>query len=134
MFLWFGYPISFGLSEGGNVMQPDSEGIFYGILGVLLLGIPPALFVPVAYNIGFEKLGLNDTVDHYGQGAAPTGSAVSKPPAPLPSAKGTDSADKGDAAKQSSKKTKRVKKVKRPIREPPNEPAEEEISESAGGY
>ncbi|KAI8629618.1 FDD123 protein [Xylariaceae sp. FL1651] len=35
LFLWFLYPIAWGLSEGGNVIHPDSEAIFYGILDVL---------------------------------------------------------------------------------------------------
>jgi len=33
--LWMLYPISWGVSEGGNVIPPDSEQIFYGILDVL---------------------------------------------------------------------------------------------------
>jgi len=31
IFLWFLYPISWGLCEGGNVISPDSEAIFYGV-------------------------------------------------------------------------------------------------------
>lgn len=34
IFLWFLYPIAWGLSEGGNVIHPDSEAIFYGILDI----------------------------------------------------------------------------------------------------
>lgn len=33
--LWFLYPIAWGVSEGGNLIHPDSEAIFYGILDVL---------------------------------------------------------------------------------------------------
>lgn len=33
--LWFLYPIAWGLSEGANVIHPDSEAIFYGILDIL---------------------------------------------------------------------------------------------------
>lgn len=33
IFLWFIYPIAWGLSEGGNVISGDSEAVFYGILG-----------------------------------------------------------------------------------------------------
>jgi bacteriorhodopsin len=33
--LWFGYGIAWGLSEGGNVISPDGEGLFYGILDIL---------------------------------------------------------------------------------------------------
>lgn len=35
LFLWFLYPIAWGLCEGGNVISPDSEAVFYGILDVL---------------------------------------------------------------------------------------------------
>jgi len=34
-FLWLLYPIAWGLADGGNVISPDSEMIFYGILDVL---------------------------------------------------------------------------------------------------
>lgn len=34
-FLWLLYPIAWGLADGGNVITPDSEMIFYGILDVL---------------------------------------------------------------------------------------------------
>ncbi|KAK1509267.1 bacteriorhodopsin [Colletotrichum costaricense] len=35
IFLWFLYPIAWGVSEGGNLIHPDSEAVFYGILDVL---------------------------------------------------------------------------------------------------
>jgi bacteriorhodopsin len=35
VFLWFLYPVSWGLSEGGNVIAPDSEMVFYGVLDIL---------------------------------------------------------------------------------------------------
>lgn len=35
IFLWFLYPIAWGLSEGGNVIPSDSEAIFYGVLDLL---------------------------------------------------------------------------------------------------
>lgn len=63
MFLWCIYPICFGISEGGNVIQPNSEAVFYGILDVLLLGVIPCLFVPLASYIGLDRLG-------YGQKAS----------------------------------------------------------------
>ncbi|WRT64275.1 uncharacterized protein IL334_001206 [Kwoniella shivajii] len=34
-FLWLLYPIAWGLADGGNVITPDSEMIFYGVLDVL---------------------------------------------------------------------------------------------------
>lgn len=30
--IWLLYPIAWGVSEGGNVISPDSEAVFYGIL------------------------------------------------------------------------------------------------------
>jgi bacteriorhodopsin len=35
IFLWFLYPVAWGLSEGGNVIASDSEAVFYGILDLL---------------------------------------------------------------------------------------------------
>lgn len=34
-FLWFLYPICFGLADGGNVISPDGEMVFYGVLDLL---------------------------------------------------------------------------------------------------
>ncbi len=34
-FLWFLYPICWGLADGGNAIHPDSEMVFYGVLDVL---------------------------------------------------------------------------------------------------
>jgi len=34
-FLWFLYPIAWGLADGASVIYPDSEMIFYGVLDVL---------------------------------------------------------------------------------------------------
>jgi bacteriorhodopsin len=34
-FLWIGYPIAWGVADGGNVITADSEMIFYGVLDVL---------------------------------------------------------------------------------------------------
>jgi bacteriorhodopsin len=35
IFFWIIYPIAFGVSEGGNVIAPDSEVVFYGVLDIL---------------------------------------------------------------------------------------------------
>lgn len=35
LFLWTLYPVAWGVSEGGNVIAPDSEAIFYGVLDVV---------------------------------------------------------------------------------------------------
>lgn len=43
--IWVLYPIAWGLSEGGNVIQPDSEAVFYGILDLINFGFLPLLFL-----------------------------------------------------------------------------------------
>jgi len=58
VFLWMLYPIAWGVSEGGNVIAPDSEMIFYGVLDLVLkLGLA-ALLLYGHRNIDPEKLGL----------------------------------------------------------------------------
>lgn len=76
MFFWAIYPICFGITDGGNVLQPDSEAIFYGIIDLLLLGIFPALYVPMASHVGYENItyGIFDSAIG---GAAPGGMAHS---------------------------------------------------------
>lgn len=48
--IWILYPIAWGLSEGGNVIQVDSEAAFYGVLDIILFG-----FVPLAMSFIFAK-------------------------------------------------------------------------------
>lgn len=59
IFLWFLYPIAWGLSEGGNVIAPDSEAIFYGILDILAKPIFGALLLWGHKDIDPEVLGLH---------------------------------------------------------------------------
>ncbi|EGW34822.1 uncharacterized protein SPAPADRAFT_53224 [Spathaspora passalidarum NRRL Y-27907] len=46
--VWILYPICWGLSEGGNVIQPDSEAAFYGILDVITFGFLPTILTWLA--------------------------------------------------------------------------------------
>lgn len=39
------YPVNWGLSEGGNVIQPDSEGVFYGVLDLMLFWLIPIALI-----------------------------------------------------------------------------------------
>lgn len=132
MLMWFIYPLCFGLSEGGNVLQPDSEAVFYGVLDVIYLGILPLLFVPLAAHVGLDRLGLNYTVNHYGQapqqgGAEHAVAATPRSPAPTPAT------PKGPGVKQPGrKKTKKVKKVKKVAKKhvpSDDEPTSEKVSE-----
>ncbi|KAK5042872.1 hypothetical protein LTR84_012422 [Exophiala bonariae] len=56
--VWVLYPIAWGLSEGGNVIAPDSEGIFYGILDVLAKPCFSAALIWGHWNIDPARLGL----------------------------------------------------------------------------
>lgn len=59
IFLWFLYPIAWGLCEGGNVISPDSEAIFYGILDVLAKPVFGAILLFGHKNIAPQRLGLH---------------------------------------------------------------------------
>ncbi|KAL8790317.1 MAG: hypothetical protein Q9213_000669 [Squamulea squamosa] len=59
IFLWFLYPIAWGLSEGGNVIAPDSEAIFYGILDIMAKPVFGALLLWGHRNIDPARLGLH---------------------------------------------------------------------------
>jgi len=69
-FLWLLYPIAWGLSEGGNVIAPDSEAVFYGILDVLAKVGFGILLILSHKNIDPTYLGLRirtyDENDHAG--------------------------------------------------------------------
>ncbi|KZO93132.1 family A G protein-coupled receptor-like protein [Calocera viscosa TUFC12733] len=57
-FLWLLYPIAWGLSDGGNVIHPDSEMVFYGILDILAK--PVFIFIHIASlrGVDMSRFGL----------------------------------------------------------------------------
>ncbi|KAJ4293257.1 hypothetical protein N0V90_008539 [Kalmusia sp. IMI 367209] len=57
--LWILYPIAWGVCEGGNVISPDSEAVFYGILDLLAKPVFGALLIWGHRNIEPARLGLN---------------------------------------------------------------------------
>jgi len=57
-FLWILYPIAWGICEGGNLISPDSEAVFYGVLDFLAKPIFGALLVWGHRNIDPARLGL----------------------------------------------------------------------------
>jgi bacteriorhodopsin len=59
IFLWFLYPIAWGLCEGGNIISPDSEAVFYGILDILAKPVFGALLLWGHRNIDPRALGLS---------------------------------------------------------------------------
>jgi hypothetical protein len=56
--LWFIYPIAWGLCEGGNVISPDSEAIFYSVLDVLAKPVFGALLLYGHRNIDPEFINI----------------------------------------------------------------------------
>ncbi|KAK9373360.1 uncharacterized protein V1513DRAFT_426666 [Lipomyces chichibuensis] len=56
-FLWSLYPICWGLSEGGNVISPTSEGVFYGVLDILTMCVLAYLIWMVGL-LGLTKFGI----------------------------------------------------------------------------
>ena len=54
-----GYPVCWGISEGGNVIAPDSEFIFYGILDCLLIPLSSGFFLWSHRNIDPARLGIS---------------------------------------------------------------------------
>jgi bacteriorhodopsin len=58
MFLWFIYPIAWGLCEGGNVISPDSKAVFYGVLDILAKPVFGAFLLIGHRNIDPRMLGL----------------------------------------------------------------------------
>jgi bacteriorhodopsin len=58
IFLWFIYPIAWGLCEGGNIISPDSEAVFYGVLDLLAKPVFGAILIMGHRNIDPAVLGL----------------------------------------------------------------------------
>ncbi|KAI1078963.1 FDD123 protein [Whalleya microplaca] len=56
--LWFLYPIAWGLGEGGNVIHPDSEAIFYGILDICAKPVFGFLLIFLHRNISPADIGM----------------------------------------------------------------------------
>ncbi|RDW74098.1 family A G protein-coupled receptor-like protein [Coleophoma crateriformis] len=59
IFLWFIYPICWGLSEGGNVIAPDSEAVMYGVLDLMAKPVFGALLLWGHRNIDPATLGVH---------------------------------------------------------------------------
>ncbi|CAI4963663.1 BEM_HP_G0153470.mRNA.1.CDS.1 [Saccharomyces cerevisiae] len=106
MFLWIiVYPTCFGITDGGNVLQPDSAGIFYGIIDLILMCFIPTLLVPIANHFGADKLGY-----HFGPSDA---EAVMAPKAPVASPRPAATPNLSKDKKKKSEKSKKSKKSKK---------------------
>ncbi|KAK9463834.1 uncharacterized protein V1516DRAFT_668828 [Lipomyces oligophaga] len=58
VFIYSLYPIAWGLSEGGNVITPTSEGVFYGVLDIISLTILNSFCLCISQLVDIEELGL----------------------------------------------------------------------------
>lgn len=57
--MWLLYPIAWGVSEGGNVIPPDSEAVFYGVLDIMTKPVFGALLLWSIRNIELERFGIH---------------------------------------------------------------------------
>lgn len=60
MALWIGYPIAWGLCEGGNVISVNGEMVFYGILDLLAKPVFAIMSIILHSGIDEHWLGLNN--------------------------------------------------------------------------
>lgn len=58
LFIWLLYPIAWGVAEGGNVIAPDSEAVFYGILDFCAKPVFSILLIAGHWNIDPARMGL----------------------------------------------------------------------------
>ena len=58
LFLWTLYPVAWGLCEGGNIIPPDSETIFYGVLDFCAKPVFSIMLIIGHWNIDPARMGL----------------------------------------------------------------------------
>ncbi|CAZ79554.1 unnamed protein product [Tuber melanosporum] len=58
LFFMLLYPISWGLSEGGNVIQNDSSAVFYGVLDVFSQGLFALALIFATRDLDFGRMRL----------------------------------------------------------------------------
>lgn len=69
--IWTLYPISWGLSEGGNRITPTSEMIFYGILDLLTKPVFCFFHVWMVSRLDYSRLQLQSGKFSEGYGSSP---------------------------------------------------------------
>ncbi|CZT14318.1 related to HSP30 heat shock protein Yro1p [Ramularia collo-cygni] len=67
--LWICYPICWGVSDGGNVIAPDSEAVYYGILDILAVPFFSIMVLILTRKLDLAALGLrsHDYDDEIGE-------------------------------------------------------------------
>jgi bacteriorhodopsin len=74
LIVWICYPVAWGVCEGGNLIAPDSEAIFYGVLDLIAKPVFGALLLFGHRNIDPARLGLR--IRDYGEDPAQHGGIV----------------------------------------------------------
>ncbi|KAK5105751.1 hypothetical protein LTR62_002187 [Meristemomyces frigidus] len=59
LFIWLLYPVSWGLCEGGNVITPNDEAIFYGCLDFIAKPVFSIALIIGHWKINPARLGLS---------------------------------------------------------------------------
>ncbi|GAA6008671.1 hypothetical protein JCM11491_003389 [Sporobolomyces phaffii] len=67
--LWLLYPIAWGVADGGNVITPTSEMVFYGVLDLFAKPVYCFIHVFAISKLDYARLGM--TSGKYSDGAAP---------------------------------------------------------------
>jgi len=57
--VWLLYPVAWAVSEGANIIPPDSEAVFYGVLDLLAKPVFSMMLIAGHWNIDPERLGLS---------------------------------------------------------------------------
>jgi len=71
MFIWGLYPICWGLSEGGNVITPTGEMVFYGVLDLITKPLFLFAYVRQVGTIEYDTWGLQSgKTSQFGAGRA----------------------------------------------------------------
>ena len=58
LFIWLLYPIAWAVCEGGNIIAPDSEAVFYGLLDLCAKPVFSIMLILGHWNIDPARLGL----------------------------------------------------------------------------
>ncbi len=59
LFIWMLYPVAWGLSEGGNVITPNDEAVFYGCLDFMAKPVFSIALIIGHWKIAPSRLGLS---------------------------------------------------------------------------
>lgn len=80
-FVWISYPIAWGISEGSDLIPPDSEAIYYGVIDILSKPVIAAMLLWGLRNVDLARLGLRirDGSLAPAIGEKPAGPAVGEP-------------------------------------------------------